>query len=189
MAVNYRELFLNDTSFKEFKTNVPGILVLFGDSSAICFHGKKKKYTWYYSFKTKAAMMQYIDKSIKQQFDKLELKKQQQKEKSMLAKINREKVQVGDIFYTSWGYDQTNVEFFQVVSKPSAARVIIRAIAMDMADAGFMSAACTPVKDMFISDEKKCTINYNGDISNADEYEHTAYKCEQGKSYRKSWYA
>jgi len=26
-----------------------------------------------------------------------------------------EKVQVGDIFSTSWGYDQTNVEFFKVV--------------------------------------------------------------------------
>lgn len=24
-------------------------------------------------------------------------------------------VKVGDIFYTSWGYDQTNVEFFKVV--------------------------------------------------------------------------
>ena len=25
------------------------------------------------------------------------------------------KVAVGDVFYTSWGYDQTNVEFFKVV--------------------------------------------------------------------------
>ena len=31
--------------------------------------------------------------------------------------IEKTKVQprVGDIFYTSWGYDQTNIEFFQVV--------------------------------------------------------------------------
>ena len=24
---------------------------------------------------------------------------------------------VGDIYYTSWGYDQTNVDFYQIVSK------------------------------------------------------------------------
>ena len=29
--------------------------------------------------------------------------------------IEVQAVKVGDIFYTSWGYDQTNVEFFKVV--------------------------------------------------------------------------
>jgi hypothetical protein len=27
----------------------------------------------------------------------------------------KQEVKVGDIFYTSWGYDQTNVEFYKVV--------------------------------------------------------------------------
>lgn len=31
------------------------------------------------------------------------------------AVIEKQVVKVGDIFYTSWGYDQTNVEFFKVV--------------------------------------------------------------------------
>ena len=31
------------------------------------------------------------------------------------ATIEKQVVKVGDIFYTSWGYDQTNVEFFKVV--------------------------------------------------------------------------
>lgn len=31
------------------------------------------------------------------------------------ATIEKQAVKVGDIFYTSWGYDQTNVEFFKVV--------------------------------------------------------------------------
>jgi len=205
MAVDFREMYLNDSKFKEFKTAVPGIQVLFSDTSAMCFHGKKKKHTWYYSFKSKSAMMLYIDKAIKAQYDELELKKQQKKEKAELAIVNRANVQVGDIYYTSWGYDQTNVEFFQIVSKPTAARVIIRAISMNMEETGFMSASCTPVKDAFVSGEKKCSINYNGDITNAgqqpsakaigfscvtsDNYDHTAYKCEDGKSYRKSWYA
>lgn len=26
-------------------------------------------------------------------------------------------VKVGDIFYTSWGYDQTNIDFYEIVGK------------------------------------------------------------------------
>lgn len=31
------------------------------------------------------------------------------------ATIEKQAVKVGDIFFTSWGYDQTNVEFYKVV--------------------------------------------------------------------------
>jgi hypothetical protein len=36
-------------------------------------------------------------------------------ERSEKAKAFQHNVKVGDIFNTSWGYDQTNVEFFEVV--------------------------------------------------------------------------
>lgn len=35
-------------------------------------------------------------------------------------------VQVGDIYRTSWGYDQTNVEFFEVVRVTGASAVLRR---------------------------------------------------------------
>lgn len=31
------------------------------------------------------------------------------------ATANIDGYKVGDIFYTSWGYEQTNIEFYQVV--------------------------------------------------------------------------
>lgn len=34
--------------------------------------------------------------------------------------IEKQEIKVGDIFYTSWGYDQTNVEFFKVVRATKA---------------------------------------------------------------------
>lgn len=40
---------------------------------------------------------------------------------------------VGAIFYTSWGYDQTNVEFFEVV-RETAASVWVREIAATYVD-------------------------------------------------------
>ena len=34
---------------------------------------------------------------------------------SLVIEAEKQEVKVGDIFYTSWGYDQTNVEFYKVV--------------------------------------------------------------------------
>ncbi len=50
---------------------------------------------------------------------------------------------VGDILYTSWGYDQTNVEFY-AVTKVSGKRVWIREIAGDSESTGMMQAKCWP---------------------------------------------
>lgn len=39
-------------------------------------------------------------------------------DKNNVTKINSPKanVKVGDIFYTSWGYDQTNIDFYKIVA-------------------------------------------------------------------------
>jgi hypothetical protein len=48
---------------------------------------------------------------------------------------------VGDILYTSWGYDQTNVNFYQVVGVPSPAMVIVREIgSKEVADSRVVAA-------------------------------------------------
>lgn len=41
---------------------------------------------------------------------------------------NKYGVQVGDLFYASWGYDQTNVDFFQVVELVGASSVRVREV-------------------------------------------------------------
>lgn len=50
---------------------------------------------------------------------------------------------VGDIVNTSWGYDQTNVDFF-VVTRVTAARVWVRKIARDYRETGFMAGKTWP---------------------------------------------
>ena len=37
-------------------------------------------------------------------------------------------VKVGDVFYTSWGYEQTNVNFFQVIELRGASSALIREV-------------------------------------------------------------
>jgi hypothetical protein len=41
---------------------------------------------------------------------------------------NKFNVKVGDLFYSSWGYDQTNIDFFQVVALVGSASVRVRQV-------------------------------------------------------------
>lgn len=44
-------------------------------------------------------------------------------------KVNKYGVKVGDLFYCSWGYEQTNVDFFQVIALVGESSVRIREVA------------------------------------------------------------
>jgi hypothetical protein len=58
-------------------------------------------------------------------------------------------VQVGDIFVYSWGYEQTNVNFYQVISTTPKTMKLVE-IAQERTYDSSMSGKATPVKDKFI---------------------------------------
>ncbi len=57
--------------------------------------------------------------------------------------------QVGDIYRTSWGYDQTNVEFFEV-TEIRGKHAILREIASASSDDGRGSERCVPQSGAFL---------------------------------------
>jgi len=59
-------------------------------------------------------------------------------------------VQVGDIYSTCWGYDQTNVEFFEIV-EVRGKYAILREIASASEDNGKGSERCVPQSGAFLS--------------------------------------
>ena len=76
-----------------------------------------------------------------------------------LAKIKpysepKHDIKIGDIFYNSWGYDQTNIDFYQVIST-TAKTITLRAIkgASDDFNTYHLTGTTVPVKDNFCSDE------------------------------------
>jgi len=48
------------------------------------------------------------------------------------ASVNKYGVKVGDIFYASWGYEQTNVNFFQIIALVGETSVRIREVYLDL---------------------------------------------------------
>ena len=62
---------------------------------------------------------------------------------------------VGDIVNTSWGYDQTNVEFY-AVTRATASTVWVRRVAADTESTGFMCGRTWPAMPLrFVGDETR----------------------------------
>lgn len=71
----------------------------------------------------------------------------EEKEKNQIDNFN--KVQIGDIYVNTWGYDQTNQDFYQVVDKRGKSvyfRKINGKIVVNKYDRGY----CIPLKDDFV---------------------------------------
>lgn len=62
--------------------------------------------------------------------------------------------QVGDVVHHSWGWEQTNCDFYQVVEVPGKKSIVIREIASQCTENGFMSGHAMPLKDHFLTDSK-----------------------------------
>lgn len=100
----------------------------------------------------------------------------------------RHDYKAGDILYTSWGYDQTNIEFFQVVAIPSDKSITVREIAsaMPRGEEGFMSGRVVAVPDKFTGEPVTKRVSPSGSIKFAS-YRY-AWKWDGRERYC-SWYA
>ena len=60
----------------------------------------------------------------------------------------------GSVLVNSWGYDQTNIDYYQVVAVSETGRsVTIRPIAARSHEDGFMQGTCWPLADHFTGPE------------------------------------
>lgn len=78
----------------------------------IAFAGKAGKPLWHHWFGTAASRMKMIEDSIAGR--KAHLKWRE--ERTGARRDFKHTLKVGDVLYTSWGYDQTNVDFYEVTA-------------------------------------------------------------------------
>lgn len=58
---------------------------------------------------------------------------------------NAHGIQIGDLFYESWGYEQTNIDYYEVVGLKGKATAIIRPVKRDYVGGYGWSGKCRPV--------------------------------------------
>ena len=116
-----------------------------GKLAGIAFAGRRQKPDWHFSFFNEQQRQDRIESWAKCQRDQAAYKAKHKIERSKPHTLT-----MGDILYTSWGYDQTNVDFYQVVELIGKCTVIIREIAQKtMAGHGGPSESVVAVKDSF----------------------------------------
>jgi hypothetical protein len=81
-----------------------------GKFYAIAFAGKSNKPLWNYRFRSEAERARQINDTANSRRLTLKMKTDRKDER----KNYQHTYKVGDILYSSWGYDQTRVYFFQV---------------------------------------------------------------------------
>ena len=113
---------------------------------------------------------------------------------------------VGDILYMSWGYEQTNLDFFKVVATTEkTVRLVEVTMKVKEQDGGFGSMArdvsfdtttATPlersyaIKDQIKGDIKRvCSYEYNGVKTNYIAINNHHLQKYNGEKLYESWYA
>jgi hypothetical protein len=131
-----------------------------GKLYAIAYGGKRTKPDWHFRFKDEARLKVKIEETLSG-FMYFEEQKALRK-----ARANApHDVKIGDVFRCSWGYDQTNIDFFEC-TKVLGAMVEIRPIAQQSEETFFMQGECTPSKGHFTGAAmRKKVTNYGGEPS------------------------
>ena len=135
-----------------------GITVYVRDGETLgglCFVGKAVKPTWFYRFKS----VEQRNKQIQETFDQVQSKldrKAQEKAKKADAMSNHGVV-AGDVFRCSWGYDQTNIDYYEVIAVTGKTATICR-IGCLSEDTGWLQGESVPQLGAFIGKPYKKLI-------------------------------
>jgi hypothetical protein len=116
-----------------------------GNLCAVAFHGKAGKSDWRHRFPNN----EQRDKKIASFIDGRKIRAEAMAERRALQKAPHT-MQIGDILYSSWGYDQTNIDYYEVVGVTKKC-VKIRSIESDIfgRDEWGQSGKCRPAPGKF----------------------------------------
>jgi hypothetical protein len=149
LAIDHKELGI--TVYYKDLPNQIGISVVCG----LCFVGKAVKPTWQYRFKDAAQRTKEVEQTFARVQARLDYKAQEKAKKS--EAMNNHGVVVGDVFRCSWGYDQTNIDYYEVISVSGKSATICR-IGCLSENTGWLQGDSVPQLGAFIGKPKKKLI-------------------------------
>ena len=155
--------------------------------TACCFTGKADKPSIHMRYMSASSRRLYVeewlDNIISYAKDKAETR---QARKDAVCPFKK-----GDILEGSWGYDQTNVEFFEIV-EAKGRKVTIRELghATIKGSEGFMCESVVPDHGRYIGEpESHIAQTYNGDSWYVKLHDSCSLSLWNGGKAYKSWYA
>jgi len=126
---------------------------------AIAYSGKATNNSFHIQFSSDERRREHVQQWIQGQRERAERKAKEMQERREF----KHSLKVNDILHSSWGYDQTNNDFWQVVEVRGKS-VMVRPIGkMTIEETGFMSAKVQPIPGEFTGEpelKRVCFGNY-----------------------------
>ena len=169
------------------REDLNAVVYVYGDDLAIGYSGKRTNWDFYYRFPSRERMEKHIadfftgiERTLKNRADRKESRKRDADE--FLAKL-----EVGTVLYTSWGYEQTNVDFYEVVAKKGKTVHVQKILSRTVKETGWASDLVTAGtgEDRFTGEIIKVSVR--GPYIKLTDCVN-AYLWD-GKEKHRSWYA
>lgn len=135
-----------------------------GASYALGYYGKSDKTAFNYRFGNEQRRSAYVAEWL-QKMDAVQAsnEKRQAEKKSALSKP-QEFLKVGDVLQASWGYDQTNVDYYEVVQLFGKRGVLIREIGAESVGTDYLQGRSVPMKGAYKGEPMRKVVDQNGAV-------------------------
>lgn len=152
-----------------------------GSIHAKAWRGNADKPIWNYLF----SKMERAEKYVLEYAGKVQEWETYKKNQNAEKKAKRDALKasdhwsIGDVIYHSWGYDQTNVDFFQVI-EVKARSIVIRSIMQNSSDHGGPTGGrCMPRRNEFVEGSKPMLkpLDERGEISGGSKWDGRSLYC------------
>lgn len=145
--------------------------------AVIAYSGRRVKHDYHYTMRTREQALKWAAEYIEKMRANL-ARKTSEKQERKAKRAEGHKLKVGDILRSSWGYDQTSIDYYEVTKLIGARMVEIREISAQSENDGHMTGNCTPCPGYYIGEPmRKMVSDYDGQSVRITSYA-CAYKIE-----------
>jgi len=165
-----RSYYAGDTEMRYYFSDFNGMVYLIENNSnqissyfiVAAYSGRKTKPDFYYRFKSLSLAVSYIEKWASSKYSKVIEKEERKVRQKELNSQVKDIVSIGDIFKASWGYEQTNIDYYQVIKLIGKRTAKLRKIASEMVDQSRGDhGQKIPLPNNFVGDEFSRQISVN----------------------------
>lgn len=144
-----RDFYYPKGSTLEEHTSPVALIARYDRGGKLCvavFGAKRAKPDHHFIFKSE----DHRERFIAEYLDKLRVGEESMAKRKVERRSFRHTLQVGDILRNSWGYDQTNIDYYEVTAILGACMVEIREIGQESEETAYMQGRCIPVPGRYI---------------------------------------
>lgn len=148
-----------------------------GALAVIAYAGKRTRHDAHYTMRDRAQALQWAGEYMDKQQARARRQAERRAEKAAKRAAGH-KLQVGDVLRCSWGYDQTNIDYYEVTRLIGRRMVEIRELGEESVGDGYMTGDCVPRPGHYIGEPmRKVVSDYDGQSVRIASYA-SAHKIE-----------